>query len=151
MKFHKAAAAAALMLALTGCNGSESTTSEPASPEEGTISMATACIKIAPLTEKTGDVLTTAVANNVSTDDSDTIDELKYILDEIDAIAAKIDTEEGVAVTQELVNAYDQAIEAFQKEGVWKLDETPSANVGKQTMKAMKNYFDACGFTVGEN
>ena len=110
--------------------------------------MATACIKIAPLTEKTGDVLTTAVANNVSTDDSDTIDELKYILD---AIAAKIDTEEGVAVTQELVNAYDQAIEAFQKEGVWKLDETPSANVGKQTMKAMKNYFDACGFTVGEN
>ena len=151
MKFHKAAAATALMLALPGCNGSESTASEPASPEEGTISMATACNKMLPLIEKSGDVLTKADDNNVSPGDPDTIDEVKYILDEMDAIAAKIDTEEGIAVTQELINAFDQSIEAMQKEGVWILRETPSANVSKQGMRELKEYFDACGFTLDEN
>ena len=151
MKFHKAAMAAALMLALTGCNGSETSSSDPAPQADETISMGTACIEIAPLIKKFTDVAGTAAANNVSPDDPDTLNELKSILDEIDGIGAKIETEEGVAVMQELTNGFDQAIEAFQKEGVWKLDETPSANVAKKSLQAMDDYMAACGFSSGEN
>ena len=102
------------MMALTSCNRPESSSSETTPPvAEATISMETACTEITQTNVlRSGDIMEEFV-KTANMPDSAALDELQSIVDEIDGIAMRIDSEEEAAKVQELADGVAQLKEAF--------------------------------------
>jgi hypothetical protein len=117
MNFHKIAGAIILMMALTSCDRPESSSSETTPPvAEATISMEAACTEITQSNVmRSGEIMEEFVKTG-NMPDSATLDELQSIIDEIDGIAMRIDSEEEAAKVQELADGIAQLKEAFIKE-----------------------------------
>ncbi len=117
MNFRKIAGAIVLTMALTSCNRPESSSSEATPPvAETTISMETACTEITQSNVMRSAEIMEEFVQTGNMPDSAALDELQSIVDEINGIAMRIDSEEDAAKVQELADGVAQLKEAFIKE-----------------------------------
>ena len=117
MNFYKIAGAIVLIMALASCNRPESSSSEASPPvAETTISMETACTEIKQSNVMRSSAILEEYVKTGNMPDSATLDELQSIVDEIDGIAKRIDSQEGATKVQELADSIAQLKEAFMKE-----------------------------------
>ena len=117
MNIRKIAGAIVLTMALTSCNRPESSSSEATPPvAETTISMETACTEITQSNVMRSSEIMEEFVQTGNMPDSTALDELQSIVDEINGIAMRIDSEEDAAKVQELADGVAQLKEAFIKE-----------------------------------
>ena len=117
MNIRKIAGAIVLTMALTSCNRPESSSSEATPPvAETTISMETACTEITQSSVMRSSEIMEEFVQTGNMPDSTALDELQSIVDEINGIAMRIDSEEDAAKVQELADGVAQLKEAFIKE-----------------------------------